>query len=128
MIINSCLTSLVILSAAAGAAQQSSEHTTENLPAHLAPHRPRRLLCHRLHHALAPLRPPDEIVQRAAGWCLFRRRSLRRRRSLCGRRSLRRRHYSLVENLVCGFAIHGGVVLAANRAARANARALLDGN
>ena len=45
--------------------ENPSEDAAQNLSAELTPHRPRRLLRHRLDHALPPLRPPQKLVDLA---------------------------------------------------------------
>src|SRR5262249_4394105 len=126
----------------AGAAEDATEHTANDLTADLAADRARSLLGERLGHALPALRPPDDIAESAAGSPFGRRfraratrtRRLRRRHGnlaaarrivtrLAGRR--RRGGRTTAQLVVRRLAVHARVVLGADRTARAHSRALL---
>ena len=50
-----------------GTAEDAPEHAAQDLSAHLAAHRARRLLGHRLHHALPATRAPEELAEHPTG-------------------------------------------------------------
>src|SRR5262245_8483227 len=115
-------------------AQDAAQNAAQDLAPDLAAHGPSRLFGHHLHHALTPLRTPQELIQRSArrpSWLINRGRFACRRRGL---RSARLRpsglggHRTLVQNFVGGFSIHPGVVFASDRAPCPHSSPLFGGN
>src|ERR1051325_9384187 len=109
---------LSALSGSASRTDDTAKDTAQNLTAKLTTHGACSLLGHRFHHSLATARAPQPVVQHVAVILFCRCRARRRGRFVAAAR----------EDFVGGLAVHGLVVLPADRTSRDHRGALLRGD